>query len=324
MNSVPSFEKVNYAIRPNKNVERKLIFECLGGLGQHFDLSQYTYIGLGSMWFIDFILAHKRLLIKDMVSIEKELDAESRANFNRPYCCIKVEPGETTIVLPSLLLDEKHSIIWLDHDSDLKGTVLRDIEIICEKAKSGCIFIVTLNANVRQVKDVKNKEGKRLADEEALRYFVGGLAPEPMPKDALSKEKFPQILGKILIDHMKRSPRIAGTDKKFVPIFNFYYRDTAPMITVGGMLANQADAEKLSRCQLSEKYDYIRGETQYHIAVPHLTPKEKFGIDQLLPSPRSLSAKDIEDNLGFSLKDEHIKAYCKFYRFYPMFGEIAY
>ena len=58
---MPSFDAINYATRPNKNVERKLIFSSLRELDRSFDLSNHKYIGLGSVWFVDFVLAHKSL-----------------------------------------------------------------------------------------------------------------------------------------------------------------------------------------------------------------------------------------------------------------------
>jgi hypothetical protein len=38
---MPAADRINYALRPNKNVERKLIVEALGALPTHFDLRSY-------------------------------------------------------------------------------------------------------------------------------------------------------------------------------------------------------------------------------------------------------------------------------------------
>ncbi len=81
----PSFKTINYSIRPNKNVERKLIIEFLSALEQKFHISNYRYIGFGSMWFTDFILMHKALQINDMISIEESKSNEKRAEFNKPF-----------------------------------------------------------------------------------------------------------------------------------------------------------------------------------------------------------------------------------------------
>ena len=95
MNDKASFDVVNYSLRPNKNIERKLIFESLRMMDNIFDFSSYRYVGMGSLWFVDFILAHKMLHINNMVSIEMP-EYEKRVEFNKPYNCINIEPGDTT------------------------------------------------------------------------------------------------------------------------------------------------------------------------------------------------------------------------------------
>lgn len=43
-----SFEAINYALRPNKNVERKMILELLQALRTAFSLGSHQYVGFGS------------------------------------------------------------------------------------------------------------------------------------------------------------------------------------------------------------------------------------------------------------------------------------
>ena len=150
----PSFSKINYAVRPNKNVERKLMAEALLCLKDAFGISDYNYIGMGSMWFTDFILFHKVLLIDSMFSIEKEEYAK-RAAFNKPYDCITVVQGDSTAVLPSMPELGQSSIIWLDYDTGLDGPVLKDTKTVCEKAKNGNIFMITVNANHEKIRKEK-------------------------------------------------------------------------------------------------------------------------------------------------------------------------
>ena len=88
-----SSDYINYAIRPNKAVERKLIFEVLSVLSPVLNLPGYRYIGLGAPWFVDFVMAHRYLLIEDMISIEQDEILASRAEFNKPYACVSVIHG---------------------------------------------------------------------------------------------------------------------------------------------------------------------------------------------------------------------------------------
>ena len=76
---MPSFDAINYSLRPSKAIQRQLIFEGIRELHGQLLLSDSVYVGLGSVWFTDFVLAHEILNIKHMVSIE-----EDEIGFARP------------------------------------------------------------------------------------------------------------------------------------------------------------------------------------------------------------------------------------------------
>jgi hypothetical protein len=129
MGDLRSFEKLNYSIRPNKNVERKLIVKLLATIGAsgEFDIKDYRYIGLGSIWFTDFSLFHRVLGIDDMISIEKEASREQRLRFNKPFECIKLILREYSEAFVDLDW-EKRSIVWLDFDDVLKAALFDDLK----------------------------------------------------------------------------------------------------------------------------------------------------------------------------------------------------
>ena len=77
-----SFEKFHYLLRPSKQVERKLLIETCHRLARaNYRVSEYTYIGLGSVYFVDFVLLHRYLYIDDMICVEREA-IPKRMKFN--------------------------------------------------------------------------------------------------------------------------------------------------------------------------------------------------------------------------------------------------
>src|SRR5688572_5058812 len=96
-----SYEKFNYALRPNKRTQGKMIFEALARYLSAFPKRRFGYVGFGSMWFADFLHAHRRLGLTALVSIELEAGYR-RAVFNRPFKCVRVVEGNSSVVLPSL------------------------------------------------------------------------------------------------------------------------------------------------------------------------------------------------------------------------------
>ena len=55
-------DSINYELRPNKNVERKLFMEMFRRLEKRLNIQDdYRYIGLGGLWFSDFSMIHRML-----------------------------------------------------------------------------------------------------------------------------------------------------------------------------------------------------------------------------------------------------------------------
>src|SRR5260221_1977186 len=106
--SMESYEKFDYSLRPNKRTQRKMIFDALARYIAVFSKRRFGYVGFGSMWFADFLYAHRRLGVKSLVSIEKT-EGYRRALFNRPFKCVPVIEGDSYVGLPSL--DWKQSSI---------------------------------------------------------------------------------------------------------------------------------------------------------------------------------------------------------------------
>lgn len=314
---MPSFDAVNYAIRPNKAVERKIVFSGLVQLSRIFDLSAYQYLGLGSLWFIDFILAHKVLGIESMTSIEQDAIGYERCEFNRPLGCISVIHGESTLVIPTLDLANRPCIAWFDYDSSIDGPVLLDIKMLAAKCAPGSVVIVTINAKLDDLPR-KDETDASITAETSLRRIAGDLVPTPLPPKALQRSNYPKLLCEIVVNQFQDATVNSGRPESFVKLFDLAYSDGTPMITVGGIVAAADKVEEIRRVVDSPAWEGIVPKT---IAIPPLTAKEKMALDRMMPTPTSPTDAQMEQ-IGFKLKREQIDAYHKHYRHYPMFGEI--
>jgi hypothetical protein len=134
-----SYESINYALRPAKNIERRMLCEAFRRLIEFGRLESYRYVGFGSTYFSDFSLFHKSLRIMNNVSIERDIGNKERFEFNRPYKCINLEFGHSNAILPSLTWDMR-TIAWLDYDYNLDQGVLTDVKFVCASAPSGSII----------------------------------------------------------------------------------------------------------------------------------------------------------------------------------------
>ncbi len=311
-----SYEKFNYAIRPNKRTQRKMIFDALSRYLTAFPGRRFRYVGFGSMWFSDFILAHRRLGLRQLVSIELEA-GYARAKFNRPFKCVKVLCGNSSVVLPTLKW-KTPSIVWLDYDYGPDAESLQDISFLASKLSSGSVLMVTYDAGLPWKTDAD--AAKKM---DTLHEIFGDAAPPNTRHGKTQVRKatrtnYPPMLVSMLWSYVNytlvENGRQSLDGLEWMPFFSFLYKDGARMMTIGGALLNHADRAKVQSCGLFEHLTYLEGESPFEIAVPPLTQRERTMLDRSLPEGKI--------SLPFELPEEQIESYKKLYRYYPLLAEV--
>jgi hypothetical protein len=316
--STPSFEKINYAFRPAKHAQRKMLCEALHRLGRLASLRTYRYVGFGSVGFHDFSLFHQRLGIDDMISIEASTRAKQRVSFNRPYACIRMKWGWSYDVLPTLSWP-KRSIVWLDYEHSLDRKKLADISLVTSSLLSGSMLVVTLPVEPRHCDDAARSGPKhRLAD------LIGRVGEDRVPVEmigpSLSGWGAAKVERDIVNDEIVRTlldrndPLVSAQRVEYQQLFNFRYDDGKRMMTVGGLLANAGDRQLLG--DSFEGLEFVRrAKPAYTIETPMLTIRELRFLDALLPTdsgrsqPKWLPAQDRQ-------------RYSRLYRHFPTFGVV--
>lgn len=314
--SEPSFKGVNYSLRPSKTIQRGLVFEGLRALRDDLDWSKASYVGMGSIWFTDFVLAHRALGLNRMVSIESHSIGYQRAVFNKPYRFIRMKEGFTFDVVPTLYEDEVRfpnnpAIMWLDYDSALDDDKLDELRYVVEKATADSVLLVTFDASDRHY-GVLDERGANLRD------LFGNLAPQRFKASELAGLK----LGITLADLVEKLLRSASLKARKVnpgiPAFKIVYQDGATMVTVGVVFPRQEKRDRVARRVASVNWP---GRPDAPVIAPHLTMKEASALQANLPVRAPMTRRDVR-RLGFDLEDEQIEAFAKFYRHYPTFAQV--
>jgi hypothetical protein len=314
---MPSFNAINYSLRPSKTIQRKLVFSGVGILQNHLHLERMVYIGFGSIWFTDFTLAHKLLGIEDMVSIEGHDIGVQRARFNAPYATVRVEHGYSNNILPNLFSDAalrgRPWMVWLDYDYEFNESIHDDIRSLIENAPENSIVVITFNG-------IDRKYGQRPGDRPArLRNLLGSVVPDELSQEACKDELMQVTLANLSLDFMKSIAADLARPGGFVPAFRIMYRDTTPMVTVGGVLPAKGAAAVASDVVNKSGWP---GKPLKSITAPHLTMREAATLQSQLPSNAKLS-RGIVQGLGFDLEEEQIDAFETYYREYPAFAQIV-
>jgi len=311
-----SLGKFHYALRPAKNMERKMFCEAFARLSRLAPLTKYRYIGFGSTEFCDFRIFHERLGIVDMVSIEGREDQRKRVEFNCPHSCIDIKWGLSHLVLPSLDWPRR-AIVWLDYDSALDAEKLNDIELVAGIALSGSVLVVTVPVEPGD-STAADAVNKRLSD---LKQRVGAAkVPSSVQARDLSKWGMAQACREIINNQIletlinRGAPQSSSSRLQYKQLFNFHYADGTRMLTVGGVFLDGKDLVKLPVQEHFEDLEFVRFDKAYYdIESPILTWREMRLLDQKLPGT-AVSPDWLPEN--------EREKYRKVYRYYPNFTEV--
>lgn len=297
-----------YSLRPAKNTERNMLCEALQRLSRFGPLRDYRYVGFGAIYFVDFLLFHRRLGFRTMVSIEQNTEEADRYRLNCPLDCIDLCFGTSHEVLPLLEWDQK-TVLWLDYERKLDARKLGDIRTFCTEAPPGSVLLVTLPSQFGV------QMGHRIR---VLRKHVGEdwRVPDNVKEESLggsgAAEIYRQIINNEIEDAFlgRKGPTVT-----YDQLFNFTYSDGTPMLTTGGLLHEASDKGAVSDCRFDELTYYRPGAEAYGIPAPRLTYREICYLNKRLPvdDPGAFEAPPIPETVA--------QGYAKVYRYFRTFAE---
>lgn len=308
-----SFDAINYSLRPSKSVQRHLVFEGLNRLSATLPIEQSRYVGFGSIWFTDFLMAHKILGIEEMTSIEANEIGFRRAVFNKPYSTITVLNGNSADVLSDVIgpQDQSPAVAWLDYDFALDETVVSDVRFFIENAPPDSALVVTVSG-------VESKYGSGPDRPRRLRELLGGVVPDDLSKNSCKGDRLLTTLIEYISQYMVSVGADVARPGGVIPAFKIAYQDGAPMATIGCVLPSSAT---LSAVNAAIKDAAWPGFPTDPIRLPHLTNREVCALQATQPTNRDLSRKDVQA-LGFDLEQVQIDAYKRYYINYPMYAQV--
>ena len=241
---MPSTRAINYSVRANKHIERRLLFEVLRRLDRLPPrLGSYRYVGFGGIFFADFLLAHRDLGIDNLVSVE-QAPTRDRFTFNKPLACIDLQFGSSGELLPPLLAESRTgpTIYWLDYDGALDQAVLDDITHVATAASAWTVMLLTVNCQPEPLNE-------RLA---ILRQRLGDLLPPDITSAAdlgswkLAGLSHRLITGAIDAALVDRNAALPPEERmRYRQLVHFHYADGAKMLTTGGIFHASSGAEAL-------------------------------------------------------------------------------
>lgn len=313
-----SGRKINYAVRPAKNIERKMLRDMFNCLQHYTILRNYRYIGFGAKYFSDFALFHRHLGIEDMISIEADCTNTERYEFNKPYSCIKIRHGKSTDLLPEISDSNKRTLYWLDYDGYFEPYMLIDAAIVARSIAPGSVYSVSFNCTTPQWGPILTSTEL----EAKLIELVGKeyVQPNIDPRGWTSSKKLAAFLKNCLYKEIQKilSSRNIGLGQndqlKVEQIMFFKYADGCDMATVTFAFYKSSEEHIHKKCNFNDLYFFRPGDEPFEIKTPNLTMKEIRHIMETMPKKEKLSKKI------FTEKD--IDSLWENYRYFPSFSEL--
>jgi hypothetical protein len=306
-----SYLKVAYDLRPAKQIERRMFIDALHRLAfAGFDIGDYQYTGFGSIFFVDFVLFHKLLGLKRLLSVEHSTKIEKRVRFNRPFKQIEISMSSITDVIPTLSSDRKH-LLWLDYDDVLQKSHITDLVLAGTYLTPGSILLVTV--------DVEPPGGERDGPHQWKQHFedqAGDYLGSLTQLTDFAESNLVTINTTILARAIDSG--LVAREAHFFPLFWFVYEDGHRMLTLGGMIATETERRKVEASTVrfaSYHREAFVGEP-YSIKVPNLTRKERMFLDREMPCVDEWTTDE------FEVDADSIRDYREVYRFLPAYAEL--
>jgi hypothetical protein len=316
-----SFRKIDYSLRPAKHAERRMLCEVFRKLTPFQPVEDYLYVGMGSLWFSDFILFHRLLGIRDMISIDKS-GARERLEANKPFRSIVLDDRPTTKALPTLDW-KRRQFVWLDYDDQIDLDKLLDMRTVATRAQSGTVLAVSVQCESAKERDEAGDGDESSAAERFRDRFGRERISPDLWDDDLVSWRFGTVSREMLQSEIKSSlaTRNSGIPADEVVSFQLIceieYSDGAKMTTLVGAFVAQKDTACFDTCGFAA-LDFLPSKGRLvRVDVPKLTVREIRRLEQLLPKN-----PDGWEHDGIPAKDA--KLFAALYRYLPNFAVLEF
>ena len=317
-----SYDKINYKLRTQKRIERALMVDLINLFNYKVSDNKLNYIGMGSLYFTDFIYFHKHCTINEMYSIEymrdkygnKDEKKEQRFRSNIPIDKIRLVPKLVSEAIDDddLPLGETN-FVWYDYDGNFVPAIVDDLEKTIDKMTQTSLLAVSFNSLVPfSFKERKNVVDTKKCVDSYKKYMIGSVIDE----SEFVVDKYADTAGKICEKYLQHIVDdindCRGTDFKLLRVSRIIYQDGVQMYTYIWAFIDQKKFPDLESELAKLK---IFGEID--LTMENLTLYEKIYLDKHCGElPEVLS-----DKLG--IERTTVERYYKYAKYIPEFSEIV-
>lgn len=234
-----SYEKINYTLRPQKRIERALFAELINEFN-YLIKDAANYIGMGSLYFADYVYFHKMTKLNKMISFELLNEKTNKENELKKTRFINNKPlDEIELIFKEIgkaiedgdIPFDEHNFVWLDYDNPFVPAYLEDITNAINKENKTSLFALTFSNWIPD----KYKSSNTFNTEQCYNDFESYI-PYSIEKKDFNKNSYNTIV-KLTCDEYLKSilndkNNLYGTDFNIKRISTITYKDGVEMTTM--------------------------------------------------------------------------------------------
>lgn len=324
-----------YHLRPNKAIDRLIFIELIARLSKTWNLSRYSYYGLGGPFLEDIRQLSQRFPELRYVSIEKNEDTYRRQQFHRCTKKLTLIHSHLNTFLKHRFESGQRCIAWLDYN-DLRPDRIEEFAEFLGMVGAPSIVRVSVKADVDR--SAIDSARRLLSDEVASLLRAAWLddfqrkyndyLPGKVTMDDLLPTQIPSVVQSMIqVAAQRVLPELGGTVFQFAHSCT-YADGPHQMTSVTGVVCDVSERQSIHDALGSWTHGRTDWRSPEWIDVPVLSVKERLRLEKLLPAPRA-SADRLAEALGYKVDDSQgssarkLKQYKDYYRFYPLFARIG-
>ena len=309
-----------YHLSPNKAVDRLLFVDVIRRFGRDTDLAEYTYYSMGGPYLEDFRLMYEFFPDMKMVSIERDTEVFKRQNFHLPCGHVTLLHTDLKTFINTYNQGDAKSIFWLDN-TGLEYSHFDEFMTALQKLSAGSVIKLTLDASFRKFMTVPPDESRKRFAEFCRKFEV--VMPAGVRTPPTTAKESASLLQTMVRTASERA--LPGTmPLMFQPLSSFYYKDTALMLTVTGVLLSRKDSDATVQLFSGWQFANVDWREPRLIDLPTLTTKERLHLQCHLPCAHD-GGRVLREVLGYQTgenaaqTERQLSQYAEYHRYSPYF-----
>lgn len=315
-----SYNKINYKLRPQKRIERAMLAELINRFSYIIN-KPVNYIGMGSLYYTDFVFFNKNCNLNKMISIEAMIDEKTgQLDEGKKKRFENNKPMDKIVLLPKFISEaiaendlpfHENNIVWYDYDGYFEASYIEDLGKTIEATQKSSIIAISFNNYFpKKYYSKKHEVNTDKCYQEYVDYII-----DDVEKDDFIEKHFSETVQNICEKYLQKTVKDKndsfGTAFELKRLSKITYQDGAEMVTIVWALVDTS-----CDTAFDSMIDGVKILGEIDLSMQNLTLFEKLQLDK-----NSTEEVDVLSE-KFGLDRITIERYFLYAKYIPEYTEV--